>query len=110
MGLDWILLDKTDDVMDTFRGKGITTLVSVPSTIKDLCYGDDAGDLSRDSRDQILHFLQKLVEISVLTDFQYEDDEEVMEEMMLETKGFLRDAIAFLEGCDYEKERIVCWY
>ncbi len=110
MGLDWILLDSSDDVLDTFRGKGITTLSILPTHIKDLCYGDDAGDLSQEARDQILPFLQKLLESSVHSDFLYEGDEDVTEEEMLETKAFLEDAIHFLQACDSTTTRIVCWF
>jgi hypothetical protein len=114
MGLDWILVDSSvehyDDQLDTFRGKGIATLSIVPTHIKDLCYGDVEDEMSKEARDKILEFLRKLVESPVLSDFQYADDEDVTEKDMLETKAFLGDAISFLEGCDYEKERIVCWY
>jgi hypothetical protein len=109
MGLDWILLDSSEDVLDTFRGKGITSIASIPSNIKDLCYGDEGDELSREARDQIRHFLQKLLESSTLSDFQYEDEEAVTEKEMLETKAFIGDAIAFLENCE-EDQRIVCWY
>ena len=109
MGLDWILLDSSEDVLDTFRGKGITSIASIPSNIKDICYGDERYELSKEARDQILHFLQKLIESTVLSDFQYEDEEPVTEKDMMETKAFIGDAIAFLENCD-EDQRIVCWF
>ena len=114
MGLDWILVDSSDehydDQLDAFRGKGITTLSAVPTNIKDLCYGDEESELSKEARDQILEFLRKLVQSTIPSDFECEDDEDTTEEGMLETKAFLEDAISFLEGCDYETNRIVCWY
>ena len=109
MGLDWILEDASGDCLDTFRGKGICTLTTLPSDIKDACYGDE-GILTDELRMKILECLRKFVESENPQDFLYEDEDETIDEKeMLETKDFISQAISFLESCDLES-RIICWY
>ena len=109
MGLDWILVDSSEDVLETFRGKGISTLARLPTDLKDACYGED-GELSQVDRDKLLDFLQTLLKSTNPADFLYEDEDEDEDNDVSQTKSFIEDACTFLASCDYAMNHITCWY
>jgi hypothetical protein len=108
MGLDWLLIED-EETVDTFRGKGISTLANIPDSIRDLCFGDESSRMTQIGSSQIIAFLTTLLDSNNPEDFQYEGDEIPDEKDIQETKSFLRDAISFLEQCDFKISHIYCW-